>query len=160
MEAEDPIDTVSGTTGLTGAVDTILVLASTSQGTTLYGRGRDIEEIEKAIRFDKESCRWTIEGDASEVRRTDERGAILAALLEAGAPMSPSDLSAATGMPSLNVRQLLFKMVRAEEVVKCGRGRYRHPQCPGVDNDTILNNDGNKVTSGADYRRVRDGDSA
>src|SRR5215208_5437111 len=54
MEAEDPIDTVSGTTGLTGAVDTVLVLYRTGQGTILYGRGRDIEEVEKAATFDPE----------------------------------------------------------------------------------------------------------
>jgi AAA domain len=54
MEAEDPLDTVSGTTGLTGAVDTVLVLHRGGQGVTLYGRGRDIEEIEKAVSFDRQ----------------------------------------------------------------------------------------------------------
>jgi RecA-family ATPase len=46
MEAEDPLDTVSGTLGFTGAADSVLVLSSTAQGKVLYGRGRDIEEIE------------------------------------------------------------------------------------------------------------------
>lgn len=48
MAAEDPLDTVSGTTGLTGAVDTVLVLTRDGNGTTLHGRGRDIEEVEDA----------------------------------------------------------------------------------------------------------------
>jgi hypothetical protein len=47
-EPYDPFDAVSGTTGLTGAADTVLVLSRSSQGTVLYGRGRDIEEIENS----------------------------------------------------------------------------------------------------------------
>ena len=42
MESEDPLDTASGSTGLTGAADSILVLNRDGQGPTLYGRGRDI----------------------------------------------------------------------------------------------------------------------
>ncbi|WP_336491301.1 AAA family ATPase [Methylobacterium nigriterrae] len=131
MDADDPIDTVLGTTGLTGAVDSVLVLASTSQGTTLYGRGRDLEEFEKAAHFDPVTCRWTIAGDVSEVRRTDERRAILEALRNAAEPLSPAAISAATGMRGLNVRQLLLKMVKAGEVIKCGHGRY---WCPAKGN--------------------------
>jgi len=37
------------------------------QGVTLYGRGREIEEMEKALEFDGGS--WTVLGDASDVRR-------------------------------------------------------------------------------------------
>ena len=53
MEAEDPVDTVSGTLGLAGCADSVLVLNRSSQGTTLYVRGRDIEEAEHAVSFDK-----------------------------------------------------------------------------------------------------------
>jgi hypothetical protein len=81
MEAEDPLNTVSGTLGLAGCADTVLVLNRSSQGTTLYVRGRDIEEGEHAVSFDKHACRWTILGNASEVHRSNERGKILDALL-------------------------------------------------------------------------------
>jgi hypothetical protein len=127
MEAEDPIDTVSGTLGLSGCADTILVLNRSSQGTTLYVRGRDIEEAEHAISFDKHSCRWTIIGDASEVHRSNERGRILAALEEATELLTPQGIVASTGMPRNNVDQLLFKMGQDGEVVKVGRGKYRLP---------------------------------
>lgn len=133
MEAEDPLDTVSGTTGLTGAVDTILVFNRDAQGVTLYGRGRDIEEVEAAVRFNAETCRWEVLGEASEVRRTDERGSILATLDDADAPMSPTDLAGAIGKPTNNVKQLLFKMAKAGEVSKAGSGRYIHPQRTDLD---------------------------
>jgi len=128
MEAEDPFDTVSGTTGFTGAADTVLVLARTSQGATLYGRGRDIEEIETAVSFDKLSGRWSVLGAASEVRRTDERSAILEVLNQADEPMSPADVAVVTGAKPNNVKQFPFKMVKAGEVRKRkGRGWYVHP---------------------------------
>jgi hypothetical protein len=52
------------------------VLTRNAKGTTLYGRGRDIEEIETAMRFDAGS----ILGDTDEVRKSDERRKVDAAL--------------------------------------------------------------------------------
>ena len=131
----DPFEKVSGTLGLTGAADTALILDRDGNGCSLYGRGRDIQEFEKAISFSKEDCRWTLQGDASEVRRTDERSIILQILLEQGEPMSPADVSGATGMPRNNVKQLLFKMAKAGEVAKTQRGLYFHPDAPTSDGD-------------------------
>jgi hypothetical protein len=127
MEAEDVFDTISGTLGLTGAVDSMLVMKRQAGNVTLYARGRDIEEAEKAIQFSKDTCRWTIMGEAAEVRRSDERGSILTVLIEATEPMKPGDLSIACGMPRNNIDQLLFKMARDGEVVKTGRALYVHP---------------------------------
>lgn len=139
MDADDPIDTVSGTLGLTAAADAVLVLNRSSNGVILYGRGRDVEEIETAVEFDKERFRWKVLGAAAEVFRSDERSTILEVLGQSKEPMTPADISAATGFPSLNVRQLLFKMATAGEVEKVGRGCYRHP-CYTDNND---NNDNN-----------------
>ena len=147
MEAEDPVDTVSGTTGLTGAVDTVLVLNNSGQGMTLYGRGRDIEEIEKAVTFDVTSCLWRVEGEAQEVRRTDERSVILVTLKEADEALTPTDIAGAIGQPLNNVKQLLFKMSKAGEVLKVPgrRGQYVHPD--RADLYTPDNHD-NPVTNG------------
>jgi RecA-family ATPase len=65
-EADDLFDTVSGTLGLTGAVDTIMILDRTSNGTILAARGRDIEEINQAVEFD--NCAWRILGNAAPCR--------------------------------------------------------------------------------------------
>lgn len=124
MAAEDPFETVSGTNGITGAADTILILDRGGQGTTLYARGRDIEEIETALLFDKQSGAWLAQGRAAEVRRSDERQAILAALAEEAGPMSPTELSAKLDVPNANVRQLLQRMMASGEVSKRGRGSY------------------------------------
>jgi hypothetical protein len=126
--ADDPLEALSGSNGLSACADTTLVLDRDSNGITLYVRGRDVDEKESALTF--AAGAWTLTGDAAAVRRTDERTSILNALVEAGEPMSPSELAVATDMPSLNVRQLLLKMTRAGEVKKEGRGRYAHPEHP------------------------------
>src|SRR5258707_10881956 len=81
MDAEDVFDTVSGTLGLTGGVDTIAILKRSGREVTLHVEGRDlIEPVEKAINFDRETCRWMVLGEASEVQRSGERSRVLVAL--------------------------------------------------------------------------------
>jgi hypothetical protein len=152
----DPFEKVSGTLGLSGAADTTLVLDRSGTGATLYGRGRDIEEIESAVEFNKGDCRWFVLGKAEEVRRTDERTLILHVLMEAGEPMSRADLAAATGMKSNNLAQLLHKMVRAGEVVKAKRGLYAHPNVTGSGARTP-DNIGN--TNNISYLAAKTGDT-
>ncbi len=125
MQGDDPFDTISGTTGLTGAVDAAFVLQRGQQGLTLYGRGREIEEMEKALEFDDGS--WTLLGDASDVRRSEERVAILAVLSDASAPIGPKDIADSLGKPENNVKQLLFKMLKDGEIKKRRRGQYYIP---------------------------------
>ena len=79
----DPFEKVSGTLGLSGGADTTMVLDRDGNGATIYGRGRDIEEIESAVEFDRLTCRWRVQGTASEVRRSDERSEILTILDDA-----------------------------------------------------------------------------
>ena len=126
MDSDDPLDTVSGTTGLTGAADSILVLNRDSQGVTLYGRGRDIDEIETAMSFDRTTGQWSMLGPVSEVRKSDERKAITDALAKHGT-ISISDLVSATGMDRNNVDQLIFKMAGKGEVVRPKRGYVELP---------------------------------
>jgi hypothetical protein len=125
MEAEDPLEAISGTNGVTGAADAVLVLNRDSKGTTLYGRGRDIEEIETAMKFD--GGRWSILGDADEVRKSNERRKIVAALKENGEEMTPAAIAKQTGMKPGNVRVLLRKMVASGEVIQPRVGFYTVP---------------------------------
>jgi AAA domain len=125
MLADDPLESVSGTNGVTGAADAVLVLNRDAKGTTLYGRGRDIEEIETAMRFD--GGRWSILGDADEVRKSDERRKIIAALKEAGDEQTPTGIAKLTGMRVENVRVLIRKMAKDGEVIQPRVGYYTTP---------------------------------
>jgi hypothetical protein len=157
----DPFEKVSGTLGLSGAADTTIILDMDGSGATIYARGRDIEQIESAVEFDKPSCRWRVQGAASEVRRSDERSEILAVLEDAPEPMSPTELAAVTGRKGGAVRKLLHLMMKSGEVRKTKRGKYLHPSRTDLvtDADPLTpGNNGNKVISLDAYRRVRDGE--
>jgi hypothetical protein len=129
MEADDPFDMVSGTNGLAGAADTILVLKRQAGNTTLHARGRDIDEKATACEFNKSSCRWTLLGEAGEVHSSGERSAVMAAVNQAGPDgLSVLEIMAATGRRDRNpLDQLLFKMHRDGELVRVKRGIYADP---------------------------------
>lgn len=120
--AEDPLEALSGSNGLSACADTTIVLDQNQNGRTLYVRGRDVEEKETAVMF--AGGQWSILGEASEVRRSDERTAIIAALTDNREAMTPGELAAALGKPANNIKQLLFKMAKAGEVYRVGKGRY------------------------------------
>lgn len=132
QESDDPFDAVSGTRGLTGAADTVLVLKKDpgSQQPILYGRGRDLPEIETAMTFSASDCRWLVLGDANMVAHTAERRAILEVLGRAADPMSPTEIAEALGKERSTVNHRLTKLYQDDKVQKHSKGRYtlRHPQ--------------------------------
>lgn len=145
MEADDPFDSVSGTRGLTGAADSVLVLKrdiGTGPGgrVTLYGRGRDIEEIETAFEFKRDNGTWGVVGAAHEVARTCERQTILDCLKNAANPMNARDISDLLGKPYEAIRKTLARMAHAGEVEKSGRGMYTCPIGPIVPDDPFAPN--------------------
>jgi hypothetical protein len=128
MEAEDEFDTVSGTLGLTGAADTIVILKRGKQGHALIGRGRDIEDFDITVQQGAD-CRWTVVRDAFASLSVPRRAIIGA--LQSGAT-SPAQIALAARLGSDAVRAMLGQMVLAGEVEKEGRGVYRLPQQRGL----------------------------
>jgi hypothetical protein len=144
--ADDAFDTVSGTLGLTGATDSVLVLYYEAMGVVLKGKGRDLLEFEKALAFNKDAARWVIKGDADEVRRSTERNMILAAIDEAAAgaagPLGPQQIASAVNMKVVNVKFLLGKLVTDGVIERVGYGRYRRRDTPasGAQNSAARKN--------------------
>ncbi|MCK1335738.1 AAA family ATPase [Bradyrhizobium sp. 38] len=132
MEASDPLEMISGTNGLTGAADSIMVLDRAADGPKLYGRGRDVEEVEKALKFD--GGKWSVLGNVDDVKRSGERRKIMDAMGSHGSKLSPKEIAEAAGMKVNNVSRLLAKMAAAGEVVKDGYGTYSVP--PGKSGQT------------------------
>jgi hypothetical protein len=130
--ADDPLEALSGSNGLSACADTTIVLDQNQNGRTLYVRGRDVEEKETAVIF--AAGNWTVLGEASDVRRSDERSVIVSTLTDNREPMTPSELAAALGKQPNNIKQLLFKMAKAGELHRVGKGRYWtdpvHPHNP------------------------------
>lgn len=122
--ADDPLDQVSGTSGLTGAADNILLLDRNQKGTTLYGRGRDSEEFELALRFDPRRGLWTALGDRADVERSDSRNAILKAVRDSGNPLTPKEIAERCGVDHDTTKKLVRRMTEAGDLTPIGKGKY------------------------------------
>jgi hypothetical protein len=131
--AEDPLDEVSGSRGLSGAADNILVLKR-DRGRAdayLHVTGRDIEEeAELALTWDANLGSWSLAGAAEEYRLSEERRGVIDALKRAESPMSPKDLSEVLDKSQGAVKMLLGEMVRAGQVSNPSRGKYGLPGSP------------------------------
>ena len=69
----DPFERISGTNGIFGAADVSLVLTRdkrSDETTMLSVTGRDVDSDDLDLRFDKDSCRWSVLASASETART------------------------------------------------------------------------------------------
>lgn len=119
--ADDPLDMVSGTFGLTGGADSILVMQrEEGDDFRLSVQGRDIAEQELAIRFG--NCLWTLLGNAGDVFISEEREDILGVLTDDG--LTPKEIAGILEKDRSTVRSLLGKMLRDGQVVRDSKGRY------------------------------------
>jgi hypothetical protein len=125
-DAEDVFDTVSGTLGLTGGVDTIAVMKRRGGIVTLHVEGRDLAgPVEKAIAFDRETCRWMALGEAAEIQRSTERSRVHSVLATAPDGMSSMEIGSAAGLSGRNAADLLLsRMVQDGEIERFKRGIY------------------------------------
>lgn len=144
LEAGDPFDMISGSTGLTGGVDGALVLKRDrgKQDATLAIDGRDVEEpAELALRWDADIASWSLMGDAEEFRISNERREILDTLIRAGVPLAPKEIAERIEKADGNVRKLLHGMRDDGQVVQRGtHPRYKY---------TPNGNDGNDGNDGS-----------
>lgn len=112
--AEDFLDTVSGTQGIAGAADALLVLAR-SRGqadATLSVTGRDIEEAEYALTFAADLGAWQLlDGPAIEHTLGDTRRRILHLVREAGA-LTPSQIADRLGIEVSTAKSTAWRMAR------------------------------------------------
>jgi len=130
MDADDPLDTISGSTGLSGGVDGTLVLKRDRGKADAYllVDGRDVEEPgEYALRWDAQLTAWQLLGDAEEYRIGETRAKMLRALADAAPDaMSPTDIAIEIAENIDNVKQTLRRMDRDGQIKKVGHGKYCH----------------------------------
>ena len=119
LAAADPLDEISGSTGLTGGVDGVLVLKRDrgKADAVLHVDGRDIEEpAEYALKWDAETTGWAIVGDADAYRISEERKAIIRVLVEAGEFSRPGEVADVLGKPRNTIKQRLWRMAQDRQV--------------------------------------------
>jgi hypothetical protein len=124
--ADDPLDEIMGSTGIAGAADAVLVLKRGRGETdgTLNIAGRDVEELELALKFHKQEGMWELLGAAEEYARSKERREILQILRENG-PLTPRRVSGMLGKNYGSIKTLMWKMARDQEI-KSANGKYEY----------------------------------
>ena len=126
--SEDPVEEISGTLGLGGGVDAFLILKRKGSTGTLIGRGRDIEDHDLGLLFSKETCRWTILGEAADVQRSEQQARVLVALDGANEGLSTSEIISLAHLVSRGSADvLLSKMVNDGQIERVKRGVYGLP---------------------------------
>ena len=151
MAAADPLDEVSGSTGLTGGVDGVLLLKRDrgKADAMLHVDGRDIEEpAEYDLKWDAETAGWTIVGDAEEYRLNKERREIVELLELEDEPMGPKAVANALDKDYTAVRQLMSRMHNDGQLSQEGYGKYVCSRGPGHTAHTSHSStDGSGVTT-------------
>lgn len=123
-EADDVFDTISGTHGLTGIFDTLMVLARHGAGAKLAAQGRDLDSYEKGLERDRRTGGWIVKGEVVPLAKTAERQELLDLLAKAEGPLSLSEIAEAVGKKPDAVRHLLKPLVEESSIYQPGHGLY------------------------------------
>lgn len=125
-KGRDPLERVSGSTGLTGVVDAVWIMERQrgAQTAKLFVTGRDVVEQELQLTWDEDTARWSASCAARPPERSQARQAILDALTEAGGPMTPAKLAEKLGRDRNPVKAMMWKMQNSGELTVDAQGRY------------------------------------
>jgi RecA-family ATPase len=125
-KASDAVDTVLGSTGLTGAADSIAILTRRrgARDAALIVTGRDLDEQEINLSFDEETCEWKTVKVDSKSMLSPERKAIVGFLEKAGRAMSPKEIAASCELSHDSVKHLVRALLRDGHVVSKEDGTY------------------------------------
>lgn len=115
--AADPVDDIISSTSKTANPDAIYAMyrEQGKPGVTLKGRGRDIEEVDMRMIWDRLTFSWQSQGDSSEFEMTQCRGDILAALEELG-KVQATTIARAVKQDLSNTVKRLNELVNADFV--------------------------------------------
>ncbi len=135
--AEDVVDEISGTLGLAGAADGLLVLtrARNEFEGKLFVSGRDFEEQELALEFEKGTFAWKCTGDAKSREGSKVRTAILEAFkMFPGSGYFPVQMAELISENHQTVKQTMYRMAK-DGLLWNKNSKYFYP--PPEQSDTI-----------------------
>ena len=141
----DALEQVSGSLGLTGAVDGALIIDGirTDKQYKLSLIGRDIPNDDELAIARESNGEWRILGSASQVFVSEERKAILDLLYMHPNGLKPKDISDLLDKKSGTIRKLLLTMTACLQVVN-NNGIYTHTNPIGIStNSSSVSNIGN-----------------
>jgi hypothetical protein len=126
MRADDPLDTINGTTAIGGAADSILVLTrrrGENSGSMLV-TGRDIPEREFAVKLDPQSLSWSITEATPTSVISAARREIIDVIREQGKPLTSGEIAHLLDRDPNGVRVLVHRMKKVGHIRESEDGRY------------------------------------
>ena len=129
MEADDPHDMASGSTGLTGSFDTLMALVEDKDGNRwLDVCGKDTESAEIQLHMEP-SGMYNLKGrlDLTTKNMSDTRGRVYMAIPKFGSNDVATQAGLATqlGISASGISQQLKKLLTANFIEKVDHGKYR-----------------------------------
>jgi hypothetical protein len=131
LPADDPVDTISGTLGISGAADGILVLTRDrcQCDGILFVTGRDVDEQKLALKFIKDSATWEVLGDAETYQLSTARQLIISVLRKSGQPMRPVEVAEKIpGKTRDNIKKVMADMADDNQLIRSDQGFYFLPK--------------------------------
>jgi hypothetical protein len=136
--SEDWVESLSGSMGLGGAADGILILSRErgSSDAVLKVTGRDVEELEYAMKSQPGGS-WVMVGDAVEASQSAISMDITNVMRTLGGRVMPGQVAKELGLGSNTVRQRMWAMGNRNDLVPFVGGGY---ELPGPRDNAITHN--------------------
>ena len=125
-DAEALSDGIMGSTGLVAAVDTIWCMKRFGSMTLLSLTGRDVEEKQLALQFNKDTLAWKVLGSSEEYTLTKARQEILSFLKSQTEPVKLNVIAKAIGKTVSCTANHLSALIREGLVEQPGYGLYKY----------------------------------
>lgn len=125
----DVFNEVSGSTGLTGAADAILIAkrARNTAEAVLHITGRDVNEQEYGLAWDAEHCMWTLLEEPVAIAKMGQTRRSIFDHIKTHEGATPNETATALGLNAATVRQTMRRMADDDELGTDGEGRYFIP---------------------------------
>lgn len=138
-EINDWMELVSGSSGLTGTADAVMLLSKGGEGRAagrLRCTGRDLAEVDFALSFD--NFLWArLDGNAEDHLRSLPRQKIIECLRKSSKAIGPKVVAEKTGQDYEAVKKLMQKMAKAGEINKQDYGKYLTPAVLDPSNPSV-----------------------
>jgi hypothetical protein len=134
LDEGDVFNEVSGSTGLTGAADAILIAkrARNTAEAVLHVTGRDITEQDYGLTWNAETCSWSLTDEPAIVATMGNTRRKIIFWLAEHEGDTPTQIAVGTEIPLATVKQTVRRMVDDDQLDTDGDGHYfpRKPLSP------------------------------
>ena len=121
----DIMEKINGSTGITGAADSILILdrCRNTADAELHVTGRDIQEGVHALVKDRQTQIWSYSGNGLTLARTPEQQRVLDTIKELK-EASPKDVAELTGLDVVYIKKAISSLLKQGLINRLKFGKY------------------------------------